>query len=101
MFNAESAWGTTEELWFNNWEFKGTPYDNRASHEKWSPHQYAKNFKTPTLVIHGERDYRHDVKRRYLQLFTHAANGERAIKDAVFPRRRPLGAEAAEFAALV
>ena len=29
MFNAESAWGTTEELWFNNWEFKGTPYDNR------------------------------------------------------------------------
>ena len=30
MFNAESAWGTTEELWFNDWEFKGTPYDNRA-----------------------------------------------------------------------
>ncbi|MFZ0318540.1 MAG: S9 family peptidase, partial [Candidatus Sulfotelmatobacter sp.] len=42
MFNAESAWGTTEELWFNDWEFKGTPYDNRASYEKWSPHQYAK-----------------------------------------------------------
>ena len=39
MFNAESAWGTTEELWFNDWEFKGTPYDNRASYEKWSPHQ--------------------------------------------------------------
>jgi dipeptidyl aminopeptidase/acylaminoacyl peptidase len=53
MFNAESAWGSTEELWFNDWEFKGTPYDNRAGYEKWSPHQYAKNFKTPTLVIHG------------------------------------------------
>src|SRR5208282_4305315 len=26
MFNTVSAWGTTEELWFNNWEFKGTPY---------------------------------------------------------------------------
>jgi dipeptidyl aminopeptidase/acylaminoacyl peptidase len=69
MFNAESAWGTTEEIWFNNWEFKGTPYDNRASYEKWSPHQYAKNFKTPTLVIHGQRDYRLDVSEG-LQLFT-------------------------------
>jgi dipeptidyl aminopeptidase/acylaminoacyl peptidase len=69
MFNAESAWGTTEELWFNNWEFKGTPYDNRASYEKWSPHQYARNFKTPTLVIHGQRDYRLDVSEG-LQLFT-------------------------------
>jgi dipeptidyl aminopeptidase/acylaminoacyl peptidase len=69
MFNAESAWGTTEELWFNDWEFKGTPYDDRASYEKWSPHQYAKNFKTPTLVIHGQRDYRLDVSEGF-QLFT-------------------------------
>ena len=69
MFNAESAWGTTEELWFNNWEFKGTPYDNRESYVKWSPHQYAKNFKTPTLVIHGQRDYRLDVSEGF-QLFT-------------------------------
>jgi dipeptidyl aminopeptidase/acylaminoacyl peptidase len=69
MFNAESAWGTTEELWFNDWEFKGTPYDNRASYQKWSPHQYAKNFKTPTLVIHGQRDYRLDVSEGF-QLFT-------------------------------
>ncbi len=69
MFNAESAWGTTEELWFNDWEFKGTPYDNRVSYEKWSPHQYAKNFKTPTLVVHGQRDYRLDVSEG-LQLFT-------------------------------
>jgi dipeptidyl aminopeptidase/acylaminoacyl peptidase len=69
MFNAESAWGTTEELWFNNWEFKGTPYDNRAMYQKWSPHQYAKNFKTPTLVVHGQRDYRLDVSEGF-QLFT-------------------------------
>jgi dipeptidyl aminopeptidase/acylaminoacyl peptidase len=69
MFNAESAWGTTEELWFNDWEFKGTPYDNRAMYEKWSPHQYAKNFKTPTLVIHGQKDYRLDVSEGF-QLFT-------------------------------
>ena len=69
MFNAESTWGSTEELWFNNWEFQGTPYDNRASYEKWSPHQYAKNFKTSTLVVHGQRDYRLDVSEG-LQLFT-------------------------------
>ncbi len=69
MFNAESAWGTTEELWFNDWEFKGTPYDNRENYVKWSPHQYAKNFKTPTLVIHGQRDYRLDVSEGF-QLFT-------------------------------
>jgi dipeptidyl aminopeptidase/acylaminoacyl peptidase len=69
MFNAESAWGTTEELWFNNWEFKGTPYDNRAMYQKWSPHQYAKNFKTPTLVIHSQKDFRLDVSEGF-QLFT-------------------------------
>jgi dipeptidyl aminopeptidase/acylaminoacyl peptidase len=69
MFNAESAWGSTEELWFNEWEFKGTPYDNRAMYQKWSPHQYAKNFKTPTLVVHGQLDYRLDVSEGF-QLFT-------------------------------
>jgi len=69
MFNAESAWGSTEELWFNDWEFKGTPYDNRETYQKWSPHQYAKNFKTPMLVIHGQKDYRLDVSEGF-QLFT-------------------------------
>jgi dipeptidyl aminopeptidase/acylaminoacyl peptidase len=69
MFNAESAWGSTEELWFNEWEYKGTPYDNRAMYQKWSPHQYAKNFKTPTLVVHGQLDYRLDVSEGF-QLFT-------------------------------
>jgi dipeptidyl aminopeptidase/acylaminoacyl peptidase len=69
MFNSESAWGTTEELWFNEWEFKGTPYTNRALYEKWSPHLAAPNFKTPTLVVHSQLDYRLDVSEG-LQLFT-------------------------------
>ena len=69
MFNAESTWGTTEELWFNNWEFKGTPYTNPEMYEKWSPRNSAKNFKTPTLVVHGQLDYRLDVSEG-LQLFT-------------------------------
>jgi dipeptidyl aminopeptidase/acylaminoacyl peptidase len=68
MFNTESAWGTTEELWFNNWEFKGTPYTNPEGYKKWSPRNSAKNFKTPTLVIHGQLDYRLDVSEGF-QLF--------------------------------
>ena len=69
MFNTDSAWGTTEELWFNNWEFKGTPYTNPEMYEKWNPRNSAKNFKTPTLVIHGQLDYRLDVSEGF-QLFT-------------------------------
>jgi dipeptidyl aminopeptidase/acylaminoacyl peptidase len=69
MFNTESAWGTTEELWFNEWEFKGTPYTNRELYRKWSPHLSATNFKTPTLVVHGQLDYRLDVSEGF-QLFT-------------------------------
>ena len=69
MFNTESAWGTTEELWFNSWEFQGKPWTNREGYRKWSPHLSAQNFKTPTLVIHGQKDYRLDVSEG-LQLFT-------------------------------
>src|SRR5215469_10247540 len=69
MFNSQSAWGTTEELWFNEWEFKGTPYNNRELYRKWSPHLSATNFKTPTLLIHGQKDYRLDVSEGF-QLFT-------------------------------
>jgi len=69
MFNPESAFGTTEELWFNEWEFKGTPWTNRALYRKWSPMLKATNFKTPTLVVHGQLDYRLDVSEGF-QFFT-------------------------------
>lgn len=69
MFNTESAYGTTEELWFNEWEFKGTPWNNRALYRKWSPYLFAANFKTPTLVVHSQLDYRLDVSEGF-QLFT-------------------------------
>jgi dipeptidyl aminopeptidase/acylaminoacyl peptidase len=69
MFNPESAWGSTEELWFNEWEFKGKPWENRELYRKWSPMLAAPNFKTPTLVIHGQLDYRLDVSEGF-QLFT-------------------------------
>jgi dipeptidyl aminopeptidase/acylaminoacyl peptidase len=69
MFNAESAYGTTEELWFANWEFGGPPWKKRDVYRKWSPHEYAQNFKTPTLVVHGQNDYRLDVSQGF-DLFT-------------------------------
>jgi len=69
MFNTESAYGSTEELWFNEWEFKGMPWTNRELYRKWSPHLFAANFKTPTLVIHSQKDYRLDVSEGF-QLFT-------------------------------
>jgi dipeptidyl aminopeptidase/acylaminoacyl peptidase len=74
MFDAESAYGSTEEMWFNEWEFKGKPWDyygkpdSENPFRKWSPSLSAKNFKTPTLVIHSQLDYRLDVSEGY-QLF--------------------------------
>jgi dipeptidyl aminopeptidase/acylaminoacyl peptidase len=69
MFNSESAYGTTEELWFNEWEFKGPPWKQRELYRKFSPHLFADKFKTPTLVIHSQNDYRLDVSQGF-DLFT-------------------------------
>jgi len=69
MFNTESAYGTTEELWFPEWEFKGPPWKNPEVYRKFSPHLFADKFKTPTLVVHGQNDYRLDVSEGF-QLFT-------------------------------
>ena len=69
MFNTVAAYGSTEELWFNEWEFKGTPWDNPETYQRWSPDQFAKDFKTPTLVVHGQLDYRLDVSQGFA-LFT-------------------------------
>jgi len=51
----------TEELWFPEHEFRGTPWTNPQSYARWSPSSYAAElgkYKTPTLVIAGELDYR-------------------------------------------
>ncbi|NDQ56745.1 MAG: S9 family peptidase [Acidipila sp.] len=61
VYNQESEYGATEELWFPEHEMRGTPWSNPAAYEKWSPKKYAAEFgkyKTPTLVICGELDYR-------------------------------------------
>jgi dipeptidyl aminopeptidase/acylaminoacyl peptidase len=57
IYDLRSFHGATEELWFPEWDLKGVPW-NSPDYEKWSPSNFVKNFKTPTLVISGERDYR-------------------------------------------
>ena len=69
VYNLTSMMGATEELWFTDWEFKGTPWTNPAMYARWSPHNFVKNFKTPILIIHGELDYRVPIGES-LQLFT-------------------------------
>lgn len=69
VFNLESMALATEELFFVEWEFGGMPWDNSESYSRWSPHRFAARFDTPTLVIHGELDYRVPVGEG-LQLYT-------------------------------
>jgi dipeptidyl aminopeptidase/acylaminoacyl peptidase len=73
VWNFDSMYSTTEELWFDEWEHGGPPWGkNRASYEKHSPHKLAANlgkFKTPMLIIHNDLDFRVPVSEG-IQLFT-------------------------------
>jgi dipeptidyl aminopeptidase/acylaminoacyl peptidase len=69
VYDLASMGGETEELWFTAWEFGGMPWQKPEIYAKWSPSNFVKEFKTPTLVIHGELDYRVPVGQG-LQLFT-------------------------------
>jgi dipeptidyl aminopeptidase/acylaminoacyl peptidase len=60
-YDAVSMYGATEELWFEEWEQGGTPWSNADIYRKWSPSEYASmlgKYRTPTLVIGGEMDFR-------------------------------------------
>ncbi len=69
VYDLRSMAGETEETWFPLWEFRGMPWDNPEVYQKWSPSFYVSDFKTPTLVMHGEIDYRVPVGQG-MQLFT-------------------------------
>lgn len=70
VYNFESMYTTTEELWFDEYEHGGPPWGpNRESYEKHSPHKYAAHFKTPMLIIHNDLDFRVPVSEGQ-QLFT-------------------------------
>jgi len=69
--NMLSFYGTTDEQFFPEWDFGGHPYDASARevYEKNSPLNSALNFKTPTLILHGEADWRCPISEGE-QLFT-------------------------------
>jgi dipeptidyl aminopeptidase/acylaminoacyl peptidase len=68
LYDLRSFYGATEELWFPERDLNGQPW-NSDLYEKWSPSNFVKNFKTPALVISGERDYRVPYTQS-LQFFT-------------------------------
>jgi dipeptidyl aminopeptidase/acylaminoacyl peptidase len=60
-YDLVSEYGATEELWFADWEFGGAPWAKPESYRKWSPSESAGmlgKYKTPTLVVGGELDFR-------------------------------------------
>jgi len=84
VFNPTSMAGSTEELWFTDWEFGGPLYANRALYEKWSPLNHVSDWKTPMLVVHGQLDYRVDLSEGY-QAFTAAKRMGLDAKFLYFP----------------
>lgn len=58
LFDMRSMYYVTEELWFPEYEFGGPYQDNKDLYEKFNPVNYVENWKTPMLVIHGEKDFR-------------------------------------------
>ncbi|MDQ2975710.1 MAG: S9 family peptidase [Acidobacteriota bacterium] len=84
VYNLTSMYGATEELWFPEWEFKGTPWTNPAMYARWSPHNFARNFKTPILIVHGELDYRVPTGEG-LQLYTAVKRQGIDSKLLIFP----------------
>jgi len=77
----------TDELWFEEHDMQGTPWSNPDSYRKWAPVSYAGQlgkFKTPTLVICGERDYRVPYTQS-LEFFNALQRQEVPSKLVVFP----------------
>jgi len=74
VFNLESMYGATEELFFVNWDLGGPYWKNDevlSKYQKFSPHRFVKEWTTPLLVIHGQKDFRVPVTQG-MEAFTAA-----------------------------
>ena len=58
VFDTRSMGFMTEELWFTEWENGGTPWDVPAEYERWNPLLHVAKWKTPTLIVVGDKDFR-------------------------------------------
>jgi len=68
VYNLDSMYGSTEEVWFDEWEH-GKAWEASPADKASSPHLYAASFKTPMLIIHNDLDFRVPVTEG-LQVFT-------------------------------
>ena len=74
VFNLESMYGSTEELFFVNWDLGGPYWSSAqlaAEYDRFSPHRFVGNWKTPLLIIHGEKDFRVPITQA-MEAFTAA-----------------------------
>jgi dipeptidyl aminopeptidase/acylaminoacyl peptidase len=72
VWNFSSMWGTTDELWFDEWEHGGAPWESPIKYAEYSPHSKSVNlgrYKTPMLVIHNDLDFRCPIGQGH-ELFT-------------------------------
>jgi dipeptidyl aminopeptidase/acylaminoacyl peptidase len=58
LYDMRAFYSATEELWYPAWDMKGAPWDEAAYYKSASPSEYVKDFKTPCLVVTGEKDFR-------------------------------------------
>jgi dipeptidyl aminopeptidase/acylaminoacyl peptidase len=86
IFHLESMYGETEEMFFINFDMDGAWFDDPrpSSYDLHSPHLFARNWDTPIMIIHGERDYRVPVGQSF-QAFTTAQRMGIPSKMVLFP----------------
>lgn len=58
VFDTRSMGLVTEELWFSEWEFGGTVHDKPEGYERFNPARHIAKWKTPTMVVSGQNDFR-------------------------------------------
>ena len=63
VFDARAMAYSTEELWFDEWEHHGTPWENAQAYEKFNPVNHVADWRVPMLVVHGQKDYRIPVEQ--------------------------------------
>jgi dipeptidyl aminopeptidase/acylaminoacyl peptidase len=84
VYDLPAMYGATEELWFPEQDLCGRPWDSEH-YRRWNPADFVPNFKTPTLVLTGEKDYRVPYTQS-LEFFTALQKRGVPSRLIVFPR---------------
>ncbi|CAN5630926.1 S9 family peptidase [soil metagenome] len=63
IFDFRSMYGSTEEVWFPNWDYGGAYWDTnnaaaQKSYKQFSPSNFVAKWNRPILIFHGGKDYR-------------------------------------------